>query len=242
MGHEPSVESLMQSLKDFVLDKSSPPRNVEVHEDFFTKHPWDVLNRQDVESCWLIARRIWKQKDSSKRELITMGNYHWKQQGKPSSHSNEISKRYLTYTELGKKKRESNGMSYTMLEYAFVGAEDLKDYCLVKLSHGRVSQNQARKRPKSAHEDMLEDVDSNNKQPSIGNVLQDSNNELTSIKNTAEEELDSNHVQQSSVGIRLPDAGDSNYDFGLQIPEGDFFHALGDLELDESINWEDYAY
>lgn len=190
MGQESSVESLMESLKDYVLDKSNRPRNMEVYEDFFFKHPSDVLNRPDVEYCWLVARCIWKENDSSKREMITKNDYHWKQQGKVSRYSNEISKRYLTYTKLGKKRKRSNEkdemQAFTMLEYTWVGAGNFKDYCLVRL---KVPQSQARKRATISNKKQEEDVESNNK---LSEVVEISN-------------------KQARIGNAIEGAGENNY-------------------------------
>ncbi|KAI5068393.1 hypothetical protein GOP47_0016738 [Adiantum capillus-veneris] len=77
-GHVHSLESLVPTLREYASNTKSA-RNIEVDEDFFGKHPWDVCT--DGDTYVLIVRCNYKSKGNT-RVRLTKDGYHWKQQGK----------------------------------------------------------------------------------------------------------------------------------------------------------------
>lgn len=134
-GHVPSVKSFICALKNFALTDVTP-KNIKVDEDFFTRHPWEVLTEGD--SCFLIARCNFLSQNNTKNKSLnrnrgTRDHYHWKQQGKPVE-KDGFSKKYFTYERLKAKKKGADQFHdvslYKMKEYT---VEAVKSYCLIKL-------------------------------------------------------------------------------------------------------------
>ncbi|MCO5551939.1 hypothetical protein L7F22_005446 [Adiantum nelumboides] len=141
-GHVPSLESLVPTLRNYAFNESLP-RNVQVVEDFFDKHPWEVCTA--IGHVLLIVR-IYKSK--GKRVMLTKDDYHWKQQGRPMVKKNNIRK-YFTYKKRKGKQNDAvkhhDECSYFMEECT---VEDVKSHGLVKLhkksaTHVKESQRQA---------------------------------------------------------------------------------------------------
>lgn len=144
---EPSLDTRIEILKDFVLNKTPPPRSTPLDERLYFKHPWEILRPED-KSCWLIARCRWKPNKAT-RELITEQGFHWKQQSQPITRDN-ISTKYRTYERMHKQidASDEDMMKYTMVEYMIEDAAnhvaDFKHYCLVKLSREKRTRKRAR--------------------------------------------------------------------------------------------------
>lgn len=143
-SHLPSLNSLMQSLKQFALF-AIPPQNIRVLEDFYEKHPWEVFTGEG-HAYWLIAHLKFTSKGF--RKLTTKGYYHWKQSGPPAKMSKYTGKYYTYIKRKGKEKdadQQHAESSYTMKEYTM---EDVKQYSLIELvkekasSHGRFRKGQ----------------------------------------------------------------------------------------------------
>lgn len=134
-GHVPSLKYLLHALKKFALDGVTL-KNIKVHEDFFTKHPWELLTEDG--SCFLIARCkfMCQNNTKDKRGMVTKDHYHWKQQGGVIK-KNGFSIKYFTYRRQKAKKKGLDQLHdeslYTMKECT---VEAIKDYCLIKLCKG----------------------------------------------------------------------------------------------------------
>lgn len=131
----PSVKSLICALKNYALNDVTP-KNIKVDEDFFTRHPWEVLTEGD--SCFLIAQCKFLSQNNTKNKSLnrdrgTRDHCHWKQQGKPVK-KNDFSKKYFTYKRLKAKKKGADQFHdvslYKMKEYT---VEAVESYCLIKL-------------------------------------------------------------------------------------------------------------
>lgn len=148
------MDYVIESLKKYVHNKTNVPKTMRVDEEFFIKHPWEVLNKPGHQACWIIAKCRWKDRSALKRELITKEGYHWKQQGKAFRRSDEVAKKYLTYTKLrqGNKSKGKaqdidiheekpdgcNERLFSMIEYTVISDHpECKDYCVVKLQRGQ---------------------------------------------------------------------------------------------------------
>ncbi|KAI5068394.1 hypothetical protein GOP47_0016739 [Adiantum capillus-veneris] len=128
-GHVPSLESLVPTLLEYAFNTKSPG-NIQVDDNFFLKHPWDVCT--DGDTFFLIVRCNYKSKGNT-RAMLTKDGYHWKQQGPAVVKKNHILK-YFTYKRRKGKLNDSikhhNGCTYFMDECT---VEGIRGYALVRL-------------------------------------------------------------------------------------------------------------
>ncbi|KAI5068392.1 hypothetical protein GOP47_0016737 [Adiantum capillus-veneris] len=128
--HVPSLDSLVPALREYSVNLKSP-RNIQVDEDFFLKHPWDIC-AANGHTCFLIVRCNYK--SNGKRLMLTKDGYHWKQQGRAVKKNRDYVKKYFTYEKQKGKNNDGvkyhDGCTYSMDECT---VEDTKDYALVKL-------------------------------------------------------------------------------------------------------------
>lgn len=141
-GSLPSLNSVTCSFKQFV-HFGMAPMNCRVIEDFYEKHPWEILTDEQVR--WIIARPKFTMRKT--RQLTTRG-YRWWQRGRPVENSG-YSVKYYAYTERkgkGKDPSQQHAESlYTMQEYTLEGIETHTLICLVKrkpFSKGKLGKDQ----------------------------------------------------------------------------------------------------
>ncbi|KAI5073632.1 hypothetical protein GOP47_0011645 [Adiantum capillus-veneris] len=115
-------------------------RNIQVDEDFFLKHPWDVYTANDHTYLLVVCC---KYTSKGKRVMLTKDDYHWKQQGPPVVKKNsDYTLKYFTYKKRKGKQidiaKHHDGCTYFMEECT---VDSVKGYVLVKLHKRTVTHD-----------------------------------------------------------------------------------------------------